>query len=75
MAVADNGAGMNDRERQRAFGMFRRFGPERGGTGMGLAICLRIVERHGDHIWAAPNVGGGTRMCFILPDPDRARAA
>ena len=67
--VSDNGIGIDPRFRERAFDMFRRLhgSEEYPGTGMGLAICKRAVESLNGRIWAEPNKGGGTRMCFTLP--------
>jgi chemotaxis family two-component system sensor kinase Cph1 len=67
--VADNGIGVDPRFRERAFGMFERL-PTRSaydGTGIGLAICKRVVERHGGGIRLDANPGGGTRVVFTLP--------
>jgi signal transduction histidine kinase len=67
--VADNGLGIPPGDAERVFGMFERLhGPdEYGGTGIGLAICRRIVERHGGRIWCEPREGGGTAFQFTLP--------
>ena len=46
----------------------RRF----GGSGLGLSICKRIVERHHGRIWVEPNDGGGSRFCFTIPDSEAA---
>lgn len=69
VTVADNGIGVPPKDRERAFGMFTRLSTtkDRPGTGVGLAACRRIVERHGGRIWIEDNPGGGTRLCFTLP--------
>lgn len=69
LTVADNGLGIAAADRERAFQMFQRLAPpgERPGTGIGLATCRKIVERHGGRIWIEDNPGGGSRFCFTLP--------
>jgi light-regulated signal transduction histidine kinase (bacteriophytochrome) len=69
--VRDNGIGIDPRHAARAFGMFQRLHSEDEypGTGVGLAICQRIVERHGGRIWMDPQPGGGTLVAFTLSDP------
>jgi len=69
--VRDNGIGINGEAADRLFTMFSR-GPGAAGypgTGIGLAICKKIVEGHGGHIWAAPQPGGGTAFRFTIPAP------
>ena len=67
--VADNGLGVDPGNVDRVFGMFERLHgeDEYGGTGIGLAICKRIVERHGGRIWCEPVPAGGTAFHFTLP--------
>jgi PAS domain S-box-containing protein len=67
--VADNGLGIDAKHADRVFGMFERLHGEDqyGGTGIGLAICKRIVERHGGRIWCEPVQTGGTAFHFTLP--------
>lgn len=74
--VADNGIGFNPGE-QDVFELFRRVHSNRGyaGTGVGLAICKRIVLRNGGRIWAESTPGKGSAFHFILPDCQEAPAA
>jgi len=70
VTVADNGIGVDGAARERIFAMFERLHPRERyqGTGIGLSICKRIVERRGGTIWVEPNPPGGSRFCFRLPD-------
>jgi PAS domain S-box-containing protein len=70
--VRDNGIGIDASDRERIFKMFERLNaPDRfPGTGIGLAICKRIVEHHGGEIHAESADGGGTVMSFTLPGLD-----
>ena len=64
----DNGAGFNNRYRERIFGIFQRLQTQRAtGNGIGLAICKRIIERQGGQIWADSTVGKGSVFQFTLP--------
>lgn len=67
--VADNGIGIPDADRGRVFGMFQRVerGPLSGGSGLGLALCRKVVEHHGGQIAVADNPGGGVVFTFDLP--------
>ena len=67
--VEDNGIGIEPRHLDRVFGMFQRLHTrdEFDGTGIGLAIARKVVERHGGEISAAPREGGGTCFAFTLP--------
>jgi PAS domain S-box-containing protein len=69
LRVSDNGAGFSDDERERVFEMFQRGSGSASvpGTGIGLAICRRVAERHGGRIWIDPSPTGGSRICVELP--------
>jgi light-regulated signal transduction histidine kinase (bacteriophytochrome) len=72
--VADNGVGLDMRYADKLFGVFQRFHAERDypGTGAGLAIVKRLVERHGGRIWVESIPGSATIFHFTLSDARRA---
>lgn len=68
IGIADNGRGFDQQFAERIFGLFQRLhGREVEGTGMGLSIARRIVERHGGRMWATSEEGVGSTFYFSLP--------
>ena len=68
-SVSDNGLGIEAEYKERIFGLFKRLhtGDEYSGTGIGLVICQRIVERYHGRIWVESEVGKGSTFNFTLP--------
>jgi signal transduction histidine kinase len=75
--IRDNGIGMDPESTKRIFEPFRRLHGEEAypGTGIGLAVCERIVEQHGGRIWVSSVAGEGSVFSFTVPAGELARDA
>jgi signal transduction histidine kinase len=73
ITVRDNGIGVHPDQTSRVFDMFSRASTAHDGSGIGLAVCRRVVEAHGGVIWVEPAEGGGSAFSFTLPGGVAAR--
>jgi chemotaxis family two-component system sensor kinase Cph1 len=76
IGIKDNGIGISEEDSKRIFDMFERVSSEEDqpGTGMGLAICKRIVQNHGGRIWVRSTPGAGSVFIFSVPQTGEPRA-
>ncbi|MFP9190626.1 sensor histidine kinase [Natronosalvus vescus] len=74
LSVTDNGIGIDPDDQDRIFEVFQRLHSrdEHPGTGIGLALCKRIIERHGGDIWVDSEPGEGSTVTFTLPPAEQS---
>ena len=74
-SVQDNGIGIDAKYLDRIFAIFQRLHPsdQYAGSGIGLAVCKRVAERHGGRIWCESEPGKGTTFFFSVPKAESSR--
>lgn len=73
ISIKDNGVGLDMKYSDQIFAMFKRVHKKQSGSGIGLAICKKIVERHGGNIWVNSETGKGSTFYFTLPTNIKAQ--